>query len=65
MNHKSLLEMARISFMLPMKNYRSMSDVLKDADQKYGKDTREYRDGLESILINYVEPQLKEPLEPL
>lgn len=56
--------MARISFVLPMENYRTLNEVIEEAIKKYGANSKEYRHGLEAILLNYVEPQLraKEPL---
>lgn len=58
MTHKELIEMSRIAFILPEGEYCSLQEVLEKGEKNLRTD-RQYRDALESILLNYVEPQLR------
>lgn len=56
MTEAELVEAARISFVLPEAMYKTLHEVLEAAREKYGVSSREYRDGLEGLILYYVYP---------
>jgi len=54
--NKELIEMVRIAFILPPKEYGSLEEVVKQGKQKYGMDRR-FGTALENILLNYIGPR--------
>ena len=59
MTETELIEAARISFVLPEAMYESIHDVMEAAKKKYGVTSKEYRDGLEGLILCYIYPYVR------